>query len=101
MVAPRHVHENIASTTPQVSMPLEGLRVGGSGRSSSPLNMPVGRPKYSSSFAIRCVDSARIVALPLKRYQTPELLIACATLTLLGRHRETERQRQRHRDSES
>eukprot|EP01043_Picozoa_sp_COSAG02_P009180 COSAG02_NODE_307_length_25111_cov_5.306693_20_plen_106_part_00 len=39
-------------------------------------------PKNSSSLAIRSVDSARIVALPLKRYQIPELFIACATLTL-------------------
>ena len=38
------LYENIASTTPHVSIPREGERVGGVGSSSSPLNMPVGRP---------------------------------------------------------
>ena len=75
-------YENIASTTPQSSMPRDGEWPAAVSISSSPTYMPVGSPQCASSLSTRVRERVRSEALRLCRHLTAADFNPCAALTL-------------------
>mmetsp|Transcript_32073 Transcript_32073/g.69260 ORF Transcript_32073/g.69260 Transcript_32073/m.69260 type:complete len:206 (+) Transcript_32073:909-1526(+) len=75
-------YENMASTTAHSSVPRDGSLAWAASHSvSSAQNMPLGIPYLSSMLCILSRDNVASVALPVCKYNTPELFSACALLT--------------------